>query len=584
MVKISTAIVTGIIISFSHVSLANQTCQEITDTNYNLVKDGYAEKCGSYHACLKDTEEDLGWYSPFVKSTISLSEGGSVSVGSCKLSCDEGLVAVQSCQTVSDLNYKLLMSGKVKFCDGYELCTPGGEKVGAYEPWSKSVLSVVGGTDIKVGACEVEREQAECIHQSSYVVLQELKLELPQGTWDIELLKMPIPDGGYTYAQWVKPNIEGPQPVVVHTMPYDLIDWTGETIDEEAAAQFPDNVTKPLVVAANLIESLNKGYGVMLTYGRFYTGESLENDIQDTVASLEFLAQSEDVDKDKVAIYGISWGGMQSLHASARAPENLKVIAAVAYAPPSDLGDLDFYANQTIPQIIEDPALLQQYQMFYSQYNQRIQLSTGAHVWEDEQSFYPYSNEYLVDAIPAHTEVLILHDTWDTIVPIDGTLKLAALAIGSKDIVPMIYPHKEEFEINSLGLGHGAGLVYMLYTPFSPLFMYSKLHGDNPEPMELKYYPEYLMMYISKIKEVVDATPGGIRKADFLKPRLEELGDRRVVMISTDSEGKEQRVRGSVLKQQIIDMIWGGDCQYNDGDCCSSSDMAPAEVINPCKG
>ena len=551
----SRLVIAGLIASCSQISFANTACQEITDTNYNLVKQGVAEVCGSYHACLTSTGEDIGWYSPFVKTTISKYQDGTVSLGKCEIACDEGYVLAPSCKTISDTNINHLMKGRVKFCDGFELCSADGEKIGAYDAWGSTDLSLVDGDKIEVGECEVEREFAQCIEQGSdYIVLKSFDVTVDDDTWKVELIKLPLPDGSYTYAQWIKANVDGLQPVAVSTMPYDLIDWTGEQIDEYIADNYPDFVLDPETLTKGVAGILKNGVGTLFTFGRFYTGESLQNDIDDTVAGLEFLAKLDYIDKSKIAINGISWGGMQALHAAARAPEELKIVSVVAFAPPSDLGELDYYANQTIPQIVTDDSLKEKYANFYKNYIDRIKLTTGGHVWEDERAFYPFSNEYLAENINTETDILIPHDTWDTIVPVDVTYDLINLTKGQIDTGALLYPHAEKYDINTQAVGHGAGLMALLNTPFQSIFNYVRLKGDSRDEIVINYSYDNLMVYVGKLQDVLSKT-GDLGQVTYIEHRLTEMSDPRIIMVSTDADGNETRITGAKLAYELKEML-----------------------------
>ncbi len=547
-------LIAGIIASCSQVSFANTQCEEITDTNYNLVQQGIAEMCGSYHACLVETGEDIGWYSPFVKTTISKYEDGSVALGTCEITCDEGLELAPACETISETNINHLMAGRVKFCDGFELCTPDGDKIGAYDAWGTTDLSLVGNSKIEVGACEVEREFPQCVEPKEYTVLKSFDVTLDQDTWNVELIKLPLPDGGYTYAQWIKANVEGMQPVAVSTMPYDLIDWTGEQIDKQLASAYPDYVVDPEVLTKGVAGILRNGVGALFTFGRFYTEDSLQNDIDDTVAGLEFLTLLDYIDKSKIAINGVSWGGMQALHAAARAPEELTIVSVVAFAPPSDLGDLDYYANQTIPQIVEDSDLKQTYANFYQQYINRIKMTTGSHVWEDELAFYPFSNEYLAANISAETDVLLPHDTWDTIVPVEVSYDLVELTAGQVNAETILYPQVDALDINTAPFGHGAGLMVLFNTPFQSIFNYVRLKEGSQEEIVINYSYDDLIMYIGKVVDVMEQK-WDESVTDFLRPRLQEMSDSRVIMVSVDADGNETRMSGAELAAQLEEML-----------------------------
>jgi hypothetical protein len=50
-------------------------------------------------------------------------------------------------------------------------------------------------------------------------------------TWTETRYRLRRADGRATYVQWIPSDKPGPRPVVVVTMPYAGIDWTGEALD-----------------------------------------------------------------------------------------------------------------------------------------------------------------------------------------------------------------------------------------------------------------------------------------------------------------------------------------------------------------
>jgi hypothetical protein len=120
-------------------------------------------------------------------------------------------------------------------------------------------------------------------------------------TWTETRYRLRRADGRATYVQWIPSDKPGPRPVVVVTMPYAGIDWTGEALDLRwagyplTAGQHLDVdgpgfdgtgmiVYDPTPLAAVIDQSrlhrLND-CATLLIYGRFYAGGDVRDDVAD---------------------------------------------------------------------------------------------------------------------------------------------------------------------------------------------------------------------------------------------------------------------------------------------------------------
>ena len=148
-------------------------------------------------------------------------------------------------------------------------------------------------------------------------------------TWTEARFRVVRPDGRATYVQWIPSDRPGPRPVVVATMPYAGITWTGEALDARwagyplTAGQHLDVdgpgfdgtgliVYDPTPLAAVIDQSrlhrLND-CATLLVYGRFYAGGDVRDDVADMAAGMWFLAEQANVDRARVGVFGGSWGG-----------------------------------------------------------------------------------------------------------------------------------------------------------------------------------------------------------------------------------------------------------------------------------
>ncbi len=135
-----------------------------------------------------------------------------------------------------------------------------------------------------------------------------------------EDIRVPLPDGTRLYARIWRPVTDEPVPALLEYLPYRLSDWTA-----------PRDWQRHPWYAGHGYASVRvdvRGHG---------NSEGLPGDeydateLADGVAVIHWLAQQEWC-SGRVGMFGISWGGFNSLQIAALAPEPLKAIVTVCSA------------------------------------------------------------------------------------------------------------------------------------------------------------------------------------------------------------------------------------------------------------
>ncbi|MDI3407614.1 CocE/NonD family hydrolase [Streptomyces cavernicola] len=147
----------------------------------------------------------------------------------------------------------------------------------------------------------------------------QIRTEFPYETTR-EDIRIPLPDGNRLYARVWRPVTDEPVPVLLEYLPYRLSDWTA-----------PRDWQRHPWYAGHGYASVRvdvRGHG---------NSEGLPGDeysateLADGVAVVEWLA-AQPWCTGKVGMFGISWGGFNSLQIAALAPEPLKAIVTVCSA------------------------------------------------------------------------------------------------------------------------------------------------------------------------------------------------------------------------------------------------------------
>ena len=131
---------------------------------------------------------------------------------------------------------------------------------------------------------------------------------------------IPMPDGERLYARIWRPVADEPQPVLLEYLPYRLSDWTAP----RDAQRHPWYAGHGYVSVRVDVRGHGNSEGLP---GDEYD----ETELADGSAVIEWLA-AQPFSDGKVGMFGISWGGFNSLQLAARAPEALKAIVTVCSA------------------------------------------------------------------------------------------------------------------------------------------------------------------------------------------------------------------------------------------------------------
>lgn len=372
-------------------------------------------------------------------------------------------------------------------------------------------------------------------------------------------------DAAAGYAQWYPPPADGgAAPVIVLTKPYAGIDWTGEAVDERWAArgpgQHPDEdgpafdpetsssiAYDPLTLAEANDEVFLwqfHGFGVLMLFGRFYAGGDVANDIEDMTMGFDFLAAREDVDEARVGIFGGSWGGFLALYGAAYARADLAPAAGVALYPLSDFEAERRFANEVLPQRYTRPQSRAAAAAFFEPYLRRIDATVVRN-----SGFEGLRAEDVAARIDA--PFLIVHEDWDTLVPIEQSERLVELA--PETFAPLWLQHEGPPEpwdeaLNTHGplLAGGPGLG--IYT-FVWAHLLTRL-GGPAQPLTVPWDRAGLRALL----ELMHARQAEGRDVAFLAPQLALLCDPRVQTFALDDGSIAPGPETLALE---LEAVWG---------------------------
>ncbi|MFE9249908.1 CocE/NonD family hydrolase [Streptomyces sp. NPDC007088] len=146
-----------------------------------------------------------------------------------------------------------------------------------------------------------------------------IRTEYPYGT-NREDVRIPLPDGTLLYARIWRPVTDRPVPALLEYLPYRLSDWTA-----------PRDWQRHPWYAGHGYASVRvdvRGHG----NSQGLPGDEYDaQELADGVAVVEWLA-AQPWCTGKVGMFGISWGGFNSLQIAALAPEALKAVVTVCSA------------------------------------------------------------------------------------------------------------------------------------------------------------------------------------------------------------------------------------------------------------
>lgn len=145
------------------------------------------------------------------------------------------------------------------------------------------------------------------------------RTDFPYRTFQ-EDVRVPMPDGTLLYARIWRPHTEELVPALLEYLPYRLGDWTAP----RDAQRHPYYAGHGYASVRVDLRGSGNSEGVM-------TDEYSEREIDDGVAVVEWLA-AQPWCSGRVGMFGISWGGFNSLQIAARRPEPLKAVVTCCSA------------------------------------------------------------------------------------------------------------------------------------------------------------------------------------------------------------------------------------------------------------
>jgi hypothetical protein len=375
-------------------------------------------------------------------------------------------------------------------------------------------------------------------------------------TWTNQLVRITRPDGAHTYVLYVPSDKPGPRPVVVMTMPYSGIDWTGEDVDTRWAGYTLDATSRHLDVdnpdfnGTSLIVyqptpvataddqahlHLLNDFAVVQIYGRFYTGGSVRDDVADMKAGMWFVAEQDAIDKTRVGVYGASWGGFEALYATANADPRARPLATVAEFPPSDFTTLEPHFHAVTGAALDDLV----------PYVQRIHAGTGGAPGAVGADYSGLRVTDLCASLPPKT--LVLHDEHDNLVPFAQSQALLAACGGDRQF----WLRTGTFDTSAFT--HGPLLDEpspQSVVTYSLDYLTLALATSDQTQLFSFYSPVSLATHLG----LVHAAQLAGRDVSFAAPRLRELADSRMVLVSFADNTVHT---GRDVAATAVNAVWG---------------------------
>lgn len=394
---------------------------------------------------------------------------------------------------------------------------------------------------------------------------------LASGTYngrDYQKLRLTWGANAATYAVWFPPvTANGIHGAVVLAEPYVGIDWTGEPVDA-AFAGLPDagsdtlkvdaygpayvpGVSGPIVYRripeADLFSEgyayLTSGLGVLFVFERFYAGGDLLNDALDTATALQFLSEQAEVDPARTGIYGASLGGYCSVHGSALAAA--APAYGAAWSPPIDLAEFAAHVSSTAYARVADPTKRQSWAQVLDPYRRRVLA-----VPEAPAAYASHTASAVAGAL--RTNFLLLHDEWDTLVPVENSRAL--LAAAPARTAGFFVPRSGPIDYARLDLKHSpvpfGGDVWYAFTMVHA-YLLTRLLPEGRAFTSLYHSTEmeaFMVYMLEAQRRGVDISP--------LAPRLLDLCDDRLSLLDMGNLAAPT-VAGRTVVARWLNTVWG---------------------------
>lgn len=352
-------------------------------------------------------------------------------------------------------------------------------------------------------------------------------------TYDLDLLKYES-SNLKSYWQFVKSQARS-RGTIIYSVPYEGADWIDDPIDQRwsedpraLTGYLGDDVDGPdynqessKQVSYRRIPSQDmpvvgfdfsyNDYNVLYVYHRFYAGRYADDYVNEMVEAINWVRQQEP--ESEIGLYGGSLGGYIVSHASSKFTSN-DIAAMVLVSPllswPMQESFLDSLLN-----LISTATVLQGYQDFFEPYTRRF------------TSVESSGRDVVKTSIPT----LIIHDEWDTLVPIEQADKFVQDRNKSK--IFLKYYHNSPINFETMVRDHaqpGSGMTGANIRPFYTAFFNNRI-GENTE-FKYIFYTEsaadamfvemYTMKGLGKVMKGFQDSLGELCKDHFVMSELNQ--------------------------------------------------------------
>ncbi len=357
-------------------------------------------------------------------------------------------------------------------------------------------------------------------------------------------------------------------PVVVVSMPYNGIPWTTDADDLRWSNSLPnggltDDINGPDYISgsgqqiayfhSNVSETV--GFGglflpskvtAVLVYNRFYLGRKMDNYVNDFVQVVNSLPQFTYVDTSKMGFLGASLGGFVSLHASRKT--NIKPLAVAGITPLIDLKSEQTEMSNVAQRITANSSLLLSTQNFFNSYLRRM---SGVNV-----------DNYTAQKLAAEnstSEILVIHDTWDTIVSIDQYRSLAGL----RSVDAFIFQHTTAINYNTFSMDHSQSSEGFTTQKVFPVFMSYLLNRiKSPSEEKIIYYSS--TDFLTGVSEIKAAQDRG-QNISWFKSFIDDLCTGGFQLTDYASVGNLGTLSGAQMAGGLIANVWNKPTSIDNG-------------------
>ena len=349
-------------------------------------------------------------------------------------------------------------------------------------------------------------------------------------------------------------------PAVVVSMPYNGFTWSNDANDIFWSQNLPSggltlDINGPAYLAGsgdqiayynNSISDtvgfggifLPSGVSSILVYNRFYLGRKLSDYVNDFVQVVDYLPNFSFVDTDNLAFLGASLGGFVSMHASRKTLKKPKVLVGIT--PLLDLSNEFSTMSTTASRITTNPALLQSTQSFFNSYLRRM---SGITLTDYSSAAIASENTL--------TKMLIIHDTWDNMVPIDQWTLLKSQRIFDS----FIFQHATGIDHNTFAMGHAQSSEGYTNEKIAPIYMsYILCRLKSAAESKVIYYksPDFFMA-LAEVK----AAHVRLQNISWFKNFIQDLCTANISLIDYSPVSNFGTISGELMAGGIIVNTWG---------------------------